>query len=717
MQHPYISGMAFFQSKHVWVKQLGDGVAALMLDRQQMPANFLDFAMLDDIERALDAIAEAKRYRLLFVRSAKTANFCHGPSAGLVASWTAADFTAWAERGQKVCGKLADLPIPSVCVITGSCYDAGLELALACDYRVVVDRASTQIGFPELEWGMIPCWGASQRLPHLIGLDNSLHMLMAGQRLTPREAWTCGLADEIAEEISEDPPAFLSNPVKRDWTEYPRVNWRQNWLESNRLGRWFLFRGAQRIVNKRIPEAMPAPGEMLGAIRQAFAHSTLQPGLDYERQAMERIATQPALRNLLRLLEHREHLRAQSISSNTKSRVQRVGVIGVETAGISLLLHSLTKGYQLTLRAADQDMLGAGLSQVIQLLSAEVQRGGMTSDQLQTHLGAIRGTFTWTHFDTLDLILDTMPGTLGDKQSLYREMEQHVPDSCLIVPVSPMQRIAELQEGLQHPERLIGIHLIEPWNRGSLAEIVATKAARPEHLQRLRDWAVSVGKCCLQVPDSLGGLAMRIWLPALNEAALLVKEGVPIDRIDVAMRRFGMTHGPCEWMDRLGIDRVARYVDALQPLFVGRIQFESGFAAMVRDGLLGNKSGSGFFRAGFRKRKPNAAAVVIWRTASQGEPARPTPALSEADSHLWIQNRIVTLMVLEAARCLEEGLASDADDLDCAMCLTGWATHRGGPIGFGRQLGADAFLARCEQLMRECGGRFSVGAAVRTLLS
>src|SRR5262249_15235155 len=278
----------------------------------------------------------------------------------------------------------------------------------------------------ELEWGMIPCWGASQRLPHLIGLDNSLHMLLAGQRLTPREAWTCGLADEITEQEGDEPPSFLSNPMKRDWTGFPRVNWRQNWLESNRLGRWFLFRGAERIVRTRIPEAMPAPGEMLGALRLAFADSTLQPGLAYERQAMERIATQPALRNLLRLLEHREHLRAQSISSSDRYRVQRIGVIGVETAGISLLLHSITKGYQATLRAAEQDTVGAGLSQVIQLLSAEVQRGGMTAAQLQTHLGAIRGTFTWTHFDSFDLVLDTTPGTLGDKQALYREMEQHV---------------------------------------------------------------------------------------------------------------------------------------------------------------------------------------------------------------------------------------------------------------------------------------------------
>jgi 3-hydroxyacyl-CoA dehydrogenase len=192
---------------------------------------------------------------------------------------------------------------------------------------------------------------------------------------------------------------------------------------------------------------------------------------------------------------------------------------------------------------------------------------------------------------------------------------------------------------------------------------------------------------------------------------------VPIERIDQAMRRFGMTHGPCEWMDRLGVDRIAALSVALQPTFAGRIQFESGFGVMAQRQLLGNKSGSGFYRRGFSKRKPNVDAVVIWRTASQGEAARPVPSLSEADSHAWIQRRLVTLMILEAIRCLEEGLAREADDLDCAMCLTGWATHRGGPIGFARQLGVEAMTARCEELAREHGTRFAPLASLHELFA
>ena len=348
-----------------------------------------------------------------------------------------------------------------------------------------------------------------------------------------------------------------------------------------------------------------------------------------------------------------------------------------------------------------------GMLQVSQLLEKEVQRGNMTQRQRAKILGGFRGTYTWTHFDKLDLILDAAAGPLAQKQQFYQEMEKHAPAAALLVPISPLHRVVDLQHGLQHPERMIGLHLIEPWNRGSLAEIVAPASVAQPNVERVRAWAIALGNYCLQVPDRVGGVVMRVWLPALNEAGLLVKEGVSIDRIDQAMRRFGMTYGPLEWMDRLGIDHIDSLITALQPLFAERIAFESGFSLMMEKQWLGNMSGLGFYQRGFRKPNPHRDAARLWQTQSQGETLRLVPALSEADAHAWIQNRLVTLMILEAVRCLDEGLVKDADDLDCGMCLTGWATHRGGPIGHARHLGVEALTARCADLSREYGARFA----------
>jgi len=698
--------MAFFQTRHLWIKLISDGVAVLLLDRENSPNNFIDLTLLNDLDCAFDAVAKDPKIRLLVIRSGMASNFCNGPSPSVLATWKPEDFRQWAERGQQVCAKLAQLPIPSAAVIDGSCHDAGLELALACDYRVAVKSATTTFGFPALEWGMIPCWGSTQRLPHLIGLENSIQTLVGNHRFDAQEAWTCNLVDEVTSGDSDEPPSFLAEPSKRDWSAFPSRNWREGLFESNRVGRWFLFRGAERILRTRIPDGMTAPAELLQCVRAAYESPSLYAGLEQEREALVRIASQPALGHLLRLLNHREKLKANAAPLSEKTRIRHVGVVGAGVGAIALLLHSLMKGYEVVLRADNEEELGSGLSQIVKLLQNDVRTGNMTEGQYQKLLSGVRGTYTWTNFDKLDMVLDTTPGQVEDKVYFYKEIERHVPRDALIVPTNSFHLIEAVRQGLARPQQVIGLHLIEPWTRASLAEIVALPNVSQVNAQRVREWATTIGKFCLPIPDCIGGLAMRIWLPALNEAGLLVKEGVPIARIDQAMRRFGMTFGPLEWMERLGIDQIASLISVMAPIYAGRIQFETGFTKMAEREWVGKRSGLGFYRLNWRKQKPFQGAINLWKIESQGEAARPVPALSEADVHAWIQHRLVTLMSLEAQRCLDEGVANSADDIDCAMCLTGWATHRGGPLGYARDLG-DAFAARCAEFAAQYGVRYA----------
>ncbi len=692
----YIGGMAFFQTRHLRINEVSADVAVLVLDRDASPTNILDLPMLDDLERALDAVINAKRHRLLAILSGKPDDFCHGPTPALLAKWKKADFASWAERGQRLCAKLADMPIPSLCVIHGNCLDAALEMALACDRRIVVDDAA--LGFPQLEWGMIPCWGATQRLPRLIGLDNSLQMLLAGRQIDGRTAWEWNLVDEFADD-EDNPPLFVQQPNKRGTLNFPDRTWRQRLLESNRLGRWFIFRGAERILRTRLPEEMPAPARMLDGLRLAYAEP-IGTGLDFECQAMNAIAEHPALHHLLRLLQQRERLRPPTKREGRPGVC--VGVIGSGLAALSLLLHSITRGYDVVLRAENEMALATALAQIVQLLQVEVQSGGMEIEHYHKILASIRGTYTWTHFDKLDLVIDTTDGTLADKQAFYTDIEKHIRPTALIVATTLLHRCAELRQNLKSPLRLVGLRLVEPWNRGAFAELVGDGA----NAQRVREWAVGIGKFVLATPDNLGGVIMRIWLPLLNEAGLLIKEGVRIDQIDQAIRRFGMTYGPCEWMDRLGVDHVAALAQTLQPMFASRINFESGFGLMVDKGWLGNTTGGAFYRAGLLGRKPAREVVSLWQQ-SQGESMKPVPALAECDMHAWIQRRLVTLTMLEAIRCLEEGLLKEADDLDCAICLTGWAMHRGGPLGHARELGPQTLTARCQELAQQFGPRFA----------
>src|SRR5438132_7176502 len=190
--------MAFFQSESLWVNQLGDEMAALILDVPARKVNVLSAQVLGELDEALERIAAAGQFRALVIRSGKQDHFCAGADLQRFTDKLSREqVVALAERGQQVFAKLAALPIPSVAVIGGTCLGGGLELALACDYRVVVDKISTQLGLPEVELGLIPAWGGTQRLPRLVGLERALQMIVGVRRLGGREARDWGLADDI----------------------------------------------------------------------------------------------------------------------------------------------------------------------------------------------------------------------------------------------------------------------------------------------------------------------------------------------------------------------------------------------------------------------------------------------------------------------------------------------------------------------------------------
>ena len=309
--------MAFFQSKNLWIEHLDDDVAGLVLDADSSKVNLLTLAVLDELSDALERIARDGRFRLLVLRSAKATSFCHGIDLQWLAAHASADeLVALALRGQQLCDQLAGLSIPSVAVIGGACLGAGLQLALACDYRVVVKRPAAVLGFTEVELGLIPYWGGTQRLPRLVGLENSVKLLATARRLRPSEALAVGLTDAVSAESDAAPPDFLGAPVKRDWTRFPRANWRQCCLESHVAGRRLIMAQAPVVCSANVCRTICPPWEPLEALRIATDDPDLAAGLQYERTAIARLAAHPAFHNLLHLRLERDRRRAQAATLN-----------------------------------------------------------------------------------------------------------------------------------------------------------------------------------------------------------------------------------------------------------------------------------------------------------------------------------------------------------------------------------------------------------------
>lgn len=706
--------MAFFQSKTLWVNQLADGVAELVLDRPGAIVNLIDAALLDDLEQALERIEAEPRFELLLVRSAKSGSFCHGLRLAFLSSLTAADeFIALARRGQSLCARLAQLKMPSVAVIAGSCLGAGLELAMACDYRIVLDRPAVQLGLTQLDLGLLPAWGGCQRLPRLIGVERCLSLLLGGRRLSAREAHLWGLADELVFDDDGRPPDFLSAPHKRNWNRFERRTWRQRSLESTSLGCRLLLRGAERVLRRRLPDAMPAPLEALAAVRLAVLAPRSQAGFEHECQALGRLGTSPAFHHLLWFHRQRERQRESLSRAASAEHPQQPALLGSGPTSLTLLYQAVSHGQLAVLRVADDQQLGMALLVLFKRLEGEARRGALSSAELNKALRAIRGTFTWTHFDTIDLALDL---TGAADTSLLQEVARRSPDTALMVPGGPLQRVADLQQHVANPERVAAAHFVEPVGTTSLVEIARSPATSPENEARLFSWAASLGYTPVALADSPGRLVLRLLLPALNEAGILLRAGLSIGRIDAALRHFGFTHGPMQYFDLVGVDVAAALAELLQPACVGRLTFETGFALMVQRRWTGARAGTGFYKyAGSKRHMANAAAEEMWRLESEGSPAVSVPAMSAADQRRLVQERLIPLVVLEALRCVEEKVVADVETLDLALCLAYWPAHRGGPVRHARA-NLEQFTATCARLTQEHGPRYQLSPEAAALL-
>jgi 3-hydroxyacyl-CoA dehydrogenase / enoyl-CoA hydratase / 3-hydroxybutyryl-CoA epimerase len=701
--------MAFFQTETLWINQLADGVAALILDVPDRKVNVLTGQVFADLEKALERVSAEQKYRLLIIRSGKPGSFCAGADLKeFAAGKTPEDYAAMSARGQDVFNMLANLRIPTVAVIAGGCLGGGLELALACDYRVVVDKPETKLGFPETELGLIPGWGGTQRLPRLVGLERALQVILGGARLGAKEACRWGLADEVVED-SDEPPAFLAQPSKRSPSGLPLRTWRQRLLESNSLGRWLIFRGTKRLLGRRLPDDMPAHGEALQAIRIGLKQG-MAAGLAYEQATIGRLAITPACRNLVSLFFRREQAR-KIVEPAKQYKIRRVGVIGAGTMGAGIAQLAVLRGCQVVVREANDMALGLAMLRLMALLQQAVAKGLLPASALTTKLSAVHGTTAWKGFDDLDLVIEAIDEDLGRKQKVFRELESQVSATTFLASNTSSLRIADIQQGMKHPERLAGLHFFNPVHKMPLVEVVPANRTEKQTTDILSSWAVSLGKTPIIVQDSPGFLVNRVLMPYFNEAVFMVSEGLFIDRIDAAMRRFGMPVGPLEVLDQVGLDVAAQIARAIEPVFGDRLELQPAFALMEEKGWLGRKSGAGFYHYRGKRKIANPKVVEALRA---DVPA--AVAASRADQFSMIQERLVGLMVNESARCLEEKLVDSAETVDLALVLgAGWAPHRGGPLRFSQDHGIEKIIQSLTALAQIYGPRYEPCQALRSL--
>jgi 3-hydroxyacyl-CoA dehydrogenase/enoyl-CoA hydratase/3-hydroxybutyryl-CoA epimerase len=697
------------------------GNAFLWIDVPGKTYNVLNQQVLAELDSAFDRVATDSTIKFLVILGRKKTGFIAGADLNEFKTITEAHAAiALSEKGQRLFNKLEALPIPSIAVIQGPCLGGGLELALACDYRLVVDQANTQIGLPEIELGLVPGWGGTQRLPRVIGLEHAFHVILLRRRLNAREAHQWGLAhgiftsqEEAVRFVREQLAKRIKREGKRLRKNLPLRTWRQRLLESTGPARALLFRGAERIVRRKVPDDMPAPKEALQAMRVGLSQG-IAAGLAREREAIGRLATTKACRNLITLFFLMEKARKleESPEKNSVPEIHRVGVVGAGTMGAGIAQLAAIKGFEVVVQEINDPALSAGRKRIETLFAKAVERRLLSGEDAENKLAAFGWTTAWQGFEKADLVIEAAIEDLAMKREIFRELDRRTrPDAILATNTSSLL-VRQMQEGLTHPERVGGLHFFNPVHKMPLVEVIRAQETQQSVTATLTRWAAALGKTPVTIADSPGFVVNRILMPYLNEAGILVAEGVPIERADQAMRRFGMLMGPLEVLDQVGLDVAAHVAKSARPAFGDRLTPHPALERMCQEGWLGQKTGLGFYRYRGKKKTVHKEALAKLRQKS-GAPSE-LEAMLSADQMEQARERMVCLMVNEAAACLAEGLAAQPDAIDLAMVLgTGWAPHRGGPLRYADDRGAGEIVKTLEKFTKDIGPRFEPCAELR----
>ncbi len=391
--------------------------------------------------------------------------------------------------------------------------------------------------------------------------------------------------------------------------------------------------------------------------------------------------------------------------------IKRVGVVGAGTMGAGIAQLAAVRGCEVVIREVNEMALAAGTIKIAALFSRAVARGVLTQAEAQRGLAAVKGTVAWDGFGDVDLVIEAVIEDLELKRKVFRDLEAHTrPDTLLATNTSSLG-VANLQEGLAHPGRVAALHFFNPVHKMPLVEVAHAPATTREAVATLTRWAIDLGKTPVVVKDSPGFVVNRILIPYLNEAVLLVAEGMAPQRVDEAMRRFGMVGGgPLEVIDLVGLDVAAHVAHTVQPAFADRFPPNPAFEALARRGWLGQKSGRGFYTYAGKKKRVNAEAIAAVR---QGPAERGSllASLPPATQQREATERMVLLMVNEAACAVGEGLVASPDLIDRAMVFgSGWAPHRGGPLRYADDRGLADVVRALADLSRRLGPRFAACA-------
>jgi 3-hydroxyacyl-CoA dehydrogenase / enoyl-CoA hydratase / 3-hydroxybutyryl-CoA epimerase len=661
-----------------------DGIAFLRFDRSGSSVNVLDTATLRQLEVIVNDLDRRSLRGIIFV-SSKPAVFIAGADLKELAATE--DRAGLVELGQQIFTRIEALRCVTVAAIHGACAGGGLEISLACDYRVASDAHVTKIGLPEVKLGLIPAWGGSTRLPRLIGLPRALKVILGGDLMPSAKALKLGLVDAIA------PPERLTLLAERFVDKGKRRRSFRHW-------RWIpAWQTVAALTRKSVlPKTRghyPAASSAVDVVSKSVVRSIPQ-SLAAEKKAILALAEGDVSRNLIRLFFLQD--RAKHLPAPKAASIEKTAVIGSGVMGAGIAQWFAARGKEVLLRDVGPEQLAQGLHRAEKLFSDAKRRGILSSCEARAGMDRIVPAEIAVQMNSIDLVVEAVSEDMQVKKTIFADLEERVRLDTILATNTSALSIAEISRGLRDPTRLLGLHFFNPVHRMKLVEIARGELTSDLAIDTAVAFVQRIGKLPVVVKDRPGFLVNRILLPYLLEAVRLLVAGAPIEAIDESMLDFGMPMGPLRLLDEIGLDVAGDVGETLCKAFPDRMHTPDVFAQLLADNAKGKKTGRGFYE--YR----SGRVVGVNRFAISRREADDKASLTREQ----LQERMVFLMINEAARCLEEGIVDDPRDIDFAMVMgAGFAPFRGGPLRHADHIGITKVTENLERLARSRERQFA----------